>query len=338
MHCITKRIVSIVLSMTLILGISTGALGATQKAKAIKAPSEMKGMWLSFIDQQEYLKGKTRADYDKAFENICKTAASKGVNTIFVHVRSHNDAIYPSKIYPWSSVMLDGTDPGFDPLSDMVDIAHRNGLKIHAWLNPYGFRNGAICGDATLSTNENIILGVKEILDGYAVDGIHFDDYFPPVGKDTINAMVYEVHSACMERGRLFGIAPQGNIDNCLAAGADVKTWLSETGYIDYIAPQIYWTDNYGKTVTQKMSSNRLKAWKDLNTAGIPMYVGMALYRAGSASASDPGWMLATDNLAKQMNIATGYGYTGFILYNTASVMKPNTAQEQELSNLMQNY
>ncbi len=306
----------------------------TSKKTSSQETTEMRGVWLSFIDQQKYLKGKNKNNYDNAFDSICKKAAGKGLNTIFVHVRSHNDAIYPSTVYPWSKQMLDGKDPGFDPLSDMVSIAHKNGLEIHAWINPYGYRNGSYCGDASLATEANIAAGVNEILNGYDVDGIHFDDYFPPIGASAINSMVSRVHGLCSEQGKKFGIAPQGNIDNCLAAGADVKTWLSSPGYLDYIAPQIYWTDYYGKSGTVTMSSDRLSAWKSLNKAGIPMYVGMALYWAGSQSKSDPGWARYTDNLMRQQQKAVKLGYKGYILYNTEAIMDPTPAMETELNNL----
>lgn len=330
MKKITKRIISVMLAAMLLM--TTGNFGIS--TKQAQAANNMKGVWLSFIDQQSYLRGKGQSDYDAAFRSICQTAASKGLNTIFVHVRSHNDAIYPSNIYPWSSQMLMGADPGFDPLADMVQIAHDSGLQIHAWINPYGYRNGVITGNAALATNDNIIAGVTEILDKYAVDGIHFDDYFPPLGAATINSMVSGVHQVCASHGKTFGIAPQGNIQNCIAAGADVVTWLSTPGYVDYIAPQIYWTDNYGAAGTTTMSSDRLAAWKNINKAGITMYVGMALYRAGSASTSDSGWARFTDNLARQSAKAQSLGYTGYILYNTASIMNPNAAMTQELANL----
>lgn len=325
-----KRTVSVLLTAVLLF--ATGNLGVS--SKQAQASENMRGVWLSFIDQQDCLRGKSHDDYDSTFESICQTAESKGFNTIFVHVRSHNDAIYPSDIYPWSSNMLTGGDPGFDPLADMVDIAHQNGLEIHAWINPYGYRNGEYCGDSYLATEDNIVAGVAEILDNYDVDGIHFDDYFPPIGSKKINSMVSRVHSECSKHGIIFGIAPQGNIDNCIESGADVKAWLSSADYVDYIAPQIYWTDNYGSSGTTTMSSDRLNAWKKLNTAGIPMYVGMALYRAGESSDSDPGWSMNTDNLAKQWKKAKSLGYTGYILFNTESVVSPNSAQKKELANL----
>ncbi len=329
MKTIKKITAMLLTAIVIFMGVSQHDLVETQAAGA-----SMKGVWLSFLDYQSFLKGKNKAAFDQTFQTICATAAANGQNTIIVHVRSHNDAIYPSKIYPWSTVMVGGADPGYDPLAEMVNIAHSSGLKIHAWINPYGFRNGAYSGNAALANTANIVGGVNEILAGYAVDGIHFDDYFPPIGAANINAMIAQVHQVCAANNRVFGIAPQGNVENNIKMGADVGTWLSVPGYIDYIAPQIYWTDNYGKAGNVAMSSQRLSQWKGLNKLGIPMYVGMALYRAGTPVSSDPGWALQNNNLAKQAQTAAGLGYTGYILYNTASEVLPNAGQKAELANL----
>ena len=177
--------------------------------------------------------------------------------------------------------------------------------------------------------------GVNEILDEYDIDGIHFDDYFPPIGEDQINSMVFQVHDACAVHGKVFGISPQGNIENNKAMGADIETWMSVVGYIDYIAPQIYWTDNYGDDGQTSMSTNRLKEWKKLNKINIPIYVGMALYKAGNEIDGDPGWNMQHDNLQKQSHAAKILGYNGYILYNTKSQLTPNQGQEEEIRNLL---
>ncbi|MCR5488136.1 MAG: family 10 glycosylhydrolase [Lachnospiraceae bacterium] len=325
-----KKITALLLSAA----ISFCLAGAAFSTEAVAAPASMKATWLSFVDIQGLLRGKNQTGFDQSFQAICQAVAANGGNAIMVHVRSHNDAIYPSSIYPWSSMMLLGADPGFDPLSDMVGIAHSSGLQIHAWINPYGFRNGAYAGNAALATQANIVAGVQEILNRYAVDGIHFDDYFPPIGAANLNAMIAQVHQVCASSGKVFGISPQGNIQNNIAMGADVATWMSVPGYVDYIAPQIYWTDNYGAAGTTAMSTQRLQQWKGLNKLGIPMYVGMALYRSGSPNASDPGWTLQTNNLAKQAQTAASLGYSGYMLYSAKSVVAPNPSQQAELANL----
>ena len=114
--------------------------------------------------------------------------------------------------------------------------------------------------------------------------------------------------------------------------GADVKTWLSTPGYVDYVCPQIYWTDHYGAAGNVSMFSNRLAQWTALDTANIPLYVGLASYRAGQAISSDPGWALASNNLQSQVITAKSKGWDGYFIYNFSSLYSPSAATE--LANL----
>ncbi len=319
---IVKKLTAVLLAAFMI----TGGFGGV-KAQAAPAPAGFKGVWISYLDIQSRLKGQPKDSFDAIFSSMCDKVAAQGCNAVVVHVRSHNDAIYPSGIYPWSTVMLNG-DPGFDPLSDMVSIAHSKGLQFHAWINPYGYRNGVVAGNPALATNENVVAGVQEIIANYPVDGIHFDDYFPPLGAAVMNQMVSSVHGVCEASGKVFGISPQGNIENNRAMGADIDTWLSTPGYVDYLCPQIYWTDHYGVAGNIAMYSTRLAAWKALDKAGIPLYVGLAAYRAGSPMASDPGWALSSSNLATQVDQARASGYSGYIIYSYSSLESPAAAAE----------
>ena len=302
-------------------------------ATVMAAPAgEIHGVWISYIDWQANLKGKDKAGFDAAFTAMCDKVLAQGCNTVIVHVRSHNDAVYPSNIYPWSTYMMNGVNPGFDPLADMVSIAHAKGLSFHAWINPYGYRNGVFSGNAALVTQDNIVAGVAEIVNNYPVDGVHFDDYFAPVGSATNNQMVSRVYQTCHAAGKIFGISPQGNVENNVAMGADVYTWLSTPGYVDYLTPQIYWTDNYASRYTPNMYSSRLNQWTSMNKAGIPLYVGLAAYRAGVASPSDPGWVASSANLQTQANKAAAAGWKGYFIYSYASLSAP--AAQTELANL----
>ena len=324
---IFKKLTAILLAGALLAGASNAA-GLNMTTAQAAAPSGLKGVWFSFLDWQLFLRGKDQAGFDNAFSSVCDVTLSHGLNAIFVHVRSHNDAVYPSGIYPWSSQMLNGANPGYDPLSDMVSIAHSKGLQIHAWINPYGYRNGMITGNAALANTANVVSGVQEIVANYAVDGIHFDDYFPPVGKAEINSMVSQVHTVCANSGKVFGISPQGNLDNLRASSADVDTWLSSGGYVDYLCPQLYWSDNYGAGGNVTMYSNRLALFRNIDKAGVPLYVGLAAYKAGQPIGSDPGWTLTNTNLATQRDKALGAGYTGYILYRYNTLLSGAAASE----------
>lgn len=152
--------------------------------------------------QQEALKGKL----DKL--------QTLGINTVFFQVKPDGTALWPSKILPWSDVMTGniGDDPGYDPLQFMLDEAHKRGMKVHAWFNPY--RVSVNTKPATIdklnrtlsqqpasvyvlhpdwirTAGDRFVLdpGIPEVRDwitsivaevvaNYNIDGVQFDDYF----------------------------------------------------------------------------------------------------------------------------------------------------------------
>ena len=334
LHKITCVILTAVMMMSIPLtAYATEDTAADTAAEAdtdaVQAPAEFRAVWFSFRDWQTYLKGKNEADFTSAFNSVCQKAKDNGLNTIIIHVRSHNDAVYPSSCYPWSDQMTGG-NPGYDPLSIITSKAHENGLQIHAWINPYGYRNGKYCGDKSLATADNIIAGIKEILGNYPVDGIHFDDYFPPLGASVHNALLKRAYETTHAYGKVFGVSPGGNIDNNRNAGIDIDTWLSTPGYIDYICPQIYWSNKYGKNGDVTMFSDRLDAWRGLNKAGIKMYVGLAAYRVGESSKSDKGWSSQNNNLSSQVTELRNKGCGGYVLFSYSSIAGSACATEMK--------
>lgn len=131
------------------------------------------------------------------------------MNTVFFQVRSRCDAMYNSAYEPWSTdiVATRGMDPGWDPLAFAVAEAHKRGIELHAWLNPYRYENVdgqfvgpqdyrtthpewlldyasgyAILNPALPEVRQRISDVVKDIITKYDVDGIVFDDYFYAYG------------------------------------------------------------------------------------------------------------------------------------------------------------
>ena len=190
-----------------------------------------------------------------------------------------------------------------------------------------------------------IIRQVEEILNHYDVDGIHMDDYFYVDGmqpklsqaekKENVNLLIRDLYRTIKEINPNceFGISPAGNPDYARSQGADIDTWLSDSGYVDYIMPQIYWTDHYviGEN-TVSMFTERCRLWQSMNKNQTPMYVGLALYRVGEASDTDLDWSRFQDNLARQCETAYDNGYLGFSLFRYA-YLETSSAQE-ELENL----
>lgn len=152
---------------------------------------------------------------------IVKKAKKNGINTLFFQVRPSSDAFYRSDIFPSSRYLVknEGDEPPLDVLAYFIKAAHREGIALHAWINPYRVRasgdsaslspkNPAAKNPALLLTVQGgiyyhpalpevislITAGVAELVRGYAVDGILFDDYFYPEGITTEDAAAYEAY------------------------------------------------------------------------------------------------------------------------------------------------
>lgn len=139
---------------------------------------------------------------------IFDSLKAAGMNAVFFQVRSMSDAMYKSSYEPWSSFLTNtrGEDPGYDPLAYAVTEAHRRGLELHAWVNPYRYStssgtHGNLATDYS-NTHPDWLMAnpknayekilnpgvpeviqritdiVAEIVHDYDVDGIVFDDYF----------------------------------------------------------------------------------------------------------------------------------------------------------------
>lgn len=220
--------------------------------------------------------------------------------------------------------------------------------KYKNFIIEYNSSSGETALSLDPSREETISLiceGVSEIVSKYDVDGIHFDDYFYMPGmaddldvsvkKEYVNTLVRSVYSTIKECKPYctFGISPAGNTDNARYQGADIDTWLSTPGYIDYIMPQIYWTDSYYSDEGMvTMFSDRCNEWQTLNKLDLPIYVGLALYRTGEQSTVDTGWAASDSNLCEQYKAAYSLGYDGYALFRYEWLNKDTAAAE--LSNL----
>lgn len=167
---------------------------------------EFRGAWLNTVYQTQY-KRNTTAQNQAYLVRQLDSLKTMGINAVFFQVRAQADAFYDSKYEPWSRYLTDGGKapaPYWDPLSFMIEEAHRRGMELHAWLNPYRITTSAKqkvpAGHVALRHPERIIrydgklyfdpgipenreyIGkiVDDILARYDVDGIHFDDYFYP--------------------------------------------------------------------------------------------------------------------------------------------------------------
>ena len=128
-------------------------------------------------------------------------------NAVIFQARPSADAFYRSSLEPWSYFLTGttGRDPGYDPLDFWIKEAHKRGMELHAWINPYRayhttggpitsesmvrkmpnetvkLRNGTYWFDpANTKTQDHVSEVIKDLVKRYDLDGIHLDDYFYP--------------------------------------------------------------------------------------------------------------------------------------------------------------
>ncbi|WP_018751528.1 family 10 glycosylhydrolase [Paenibacillus sanguinis] len=174
---------------------------------------ELRGVWISTVFNLDWpTKGSYgKTDVQKAeYIRLLDEVQAMGMNAVFVQVRPEADAIYPSKLVPWSAYLTGtaGKDPGYDPLQFLIEETHRRGMEFHAWFNPFRASTGADVSklpanhvakehpDWTVKYNgklyinpgvpqarEHVISAIMEVVNGYDIDGVHLDDYFYPTGE-----------------------------------------------------------------------------------------------------------------------------------------------------------
>ncbi len=199
------------------------------------------------------------------------------------------------------------------------------------WLSP-----------AYTAVTDLICSGVAEIVSRYNVDAIHIDDYFYPTTSSSFDKAAFEASGvsdrASWRRGVVsalvgriystvkscnpsvqFGVSPQGNIENNRdRLYADVETWCSTPGYLDYVVPQIY----YGYENSRLPFEACLKQWSETVTLpGVSLVCGIAAYKVGEGGEWSSGKILSEQTLSAAENGAfDGVAYFRYLsLYGSAS-------------------
>lgn len=213
-----KNIARVLIVFLLIFSLTISVFAADAPIPGRSVRADFRGLWVSTVVNIDYPVKPTTdpAKLKSEAIRILDLAQDTGFNAIFLQVRPTADAFYKSGIFPWSRYLTgeQGTAPdgGFDPLKFWVEEAHKRGLELHAWINPYRVtkkESGQPSHDfASLASNNPAVLnpqwvvkhsdgnlyfdpglpqvrkliidGVLEIVRNYDVDGIHFDDYFYP--------------------------------------------------------------------------------------------------------------------------------------------------------------
>ena len=344
-----------------------------------------RAVWVSYLEWQQ-MDFSTEAAFRTQTEQMLDKVAALGATVVLAQVRPFADALYPSAYFPLSHLCTgqQGQALGFDPLEIWVTAAHARGLQLEAWVNPYRVRQGqtpALCAQspavlhpdwvkntdtgcyfdpANPAVRQYIADALGELCQNYAVDGVHFDDYFYPTTDpafdaddyaaaqtpltlaqwrtENVNALMQLCRQTVHGFGRRFGVAPAGDPAQCAATQySDAALWLRQPGYADYVMPQLYWGLQYTKNGDTSHSLARLAAqWAALPRSGeVALYAGLGAYRIGAGDGSDtPGEWQTGHALADQWRALQGAGILGGGLYRYDSLFSGQDLPAQETAAL----
>ena len=182
--------------------------------QSIEPQREFRANWVATVGNIDWPKTKittagnqTQINAQKAeLINILDKMQAANMNAVFLQIRPMADALYQTQITTWSSYLTGtrGTNPGYDPLAFAIEEAHKRGMELHGWMNPYRYTNSTTTHSSTdymqvqhpdwilsFSTNEKILNPglpavrthiaqvTKEVIVNYPdIDGIVWDDYF----------------------------------------------------------------------------------------------------------------------------------------------------------------
>ncbi|MFD5452512.1 MULTISPECIES: glycoside hydrolase family 10 protein [unclassified Streptomyces] len=315
-----------------------------------RAVTEMRGMWLATVNNRDWpTRAGLRASEQRAeLVGLLDAAVRHGLNTVIFQVRPTADALWPSAYEPWSQYLSgsQGRDPGWDPLGTAVEEAHARGLELHAWFNPYRV---ALHDDPSrlvpahpARRNPGWVVpyggklhynpGLPEVrafvqdamidaVEKYAVDGVHFDDYFypyPVAGRTFDDDAAYRAHGggfatrAAWRRDNIdrlvretaarvrkarpaarFGVSPFGVWRNAATDERGSRTGAGVQTYDDLYADTRTWVrEGWIDYVVPQLYWNiglpaadyaeLLSWWADVARGSrTRLYVGEALYKAG---------------------------------------------------------
>lgn len=254
---------------------------------------EFRGAWISEVAANPdwpSQPGLTTAQQKAALVALLDRAAQLHLNAVFFQVRPACDAFYASSIEPWSDritgVMGRAPAPFYDPLAFAIAEAHKRGIQLHAWFNPFRAAHPETKSppapnhitrthpelvrhygdDVWLDPGEpaaqaRALEVVLDVVKRYDVDGVVFDDYFYPYPEKSFgHQIVFPDESSWQRYGMKTGLSRddwrRDNINRLIekvsseikAAKPWVQFGISPFGiWRPQNPPQIRGLDSYGQ-------------------------------------------------------------------------------------------
>ncbi len=326
-----KKLLQLILLLTTI---SLAQAWQQVNENAPEPPREFRAVWVSTVYNLDWPSraGLSAAQQKQELLTILNKAVQLKLNAIILQIRPNGDAFYRSNLEPWSAWLSGpGVNPGYDPLAFAITEAHKRGLELHAWFNPFratisgrpvgrnhiSRRNPSLlmqAGSTTIlnpasnTAQQHVLNVIMDVVRRYDIDGVHLDDYFypypphhnvrdgrsPAQRRAAIDAFVQRLYSSVkqIKPWVRVGISPfgiwqpgypsgvQAGVNAYEHLACDARKWLSR-GWVDYLAPQLYWRIDSDQSFTALM-----RWWVSINPSR-PVWPGIASARINSRE--DPG-------------------------------------------------
>lgn len=185
---------------------------------APELPREFRGVWVASVSNIDWPSkpGLSTAVQKAELLAILDRTQAQRLNAVILQIRPAADALYKSSIEPWSEYLTGrqgrAPSPAWDPLAFAVEEAHRRGLELHTWFNPYRARHPSAKGPLSKlhlantapslvkkygthlwmdpgesAVRKRTLRVVLDVVKRYDIDGVHLDDYFYPYKERTAN-------------------------------------------------------------------------------------------------------------------------------------------------------
>lgn len=216
-----KKIISVVLIVLCLAGCTAQG---TEKNDSPQSAEYVKAVWMTYYELSSFTQDNDEQEFKKQISKAFKELESNGFNRVTVQVRPFADAFYNSDYFPVSAYCFksQGSELLYDPLAIMTEAAHKYGMSIEAWINPYRVSSstdfselsdknkavewkdtdnlivcdsGIYFNPASSEVTKLICNGVREIVENYQVDSICFDDYFYPDTDKSIDESSYKAYT-----------------------------------------------------------------------------------------------------------------------------------------------
>jgi uncharacterized lipoprotein YddW (UPF0748 family) len=172
---------------------------------------EFRGAWIASVANIDWPSkgGLPAVEQQQQFIALLDNLQSIGCNAVIMQIRPVGDALYASKLEPWSHYLTgkqgEPPFPYYDPLVFMIEETHKRNMEFHAWFNPYralmdnkknpnpashvtrkhpewivNYGGQSLIDPGIPAAREYVISVITDVVKRYDIDAVHMDDYFYP--------------------------------------------------------------------------------------------------------------------------------------------------------------